>query len=128
MKKEKEAEGKGGATSRLFREICFSVNTFLLSPFIDESQAKNTFNLALAIIGITYQQVYTLLLLVQITDHISFLRSLVSVLYRNRQKLLWTFLLLALLIYMFAFIAFYAYPQFDQECMTLYHCYFLLIN
>ena len=47
---------------------------------------------------------------------------------KNRGKLLWTFLLLAVLIYVFAFIAFYAYPQFNHECMTLHHCYFLLIN
>jgi hypothetical protein len=59
---------------------------------------------------------------------VAFLKSLVSVMYRNRSKLLWTFLLLAVLIYVFAFIAFYAYPQFNDECMTLHHCYFLLIN
>ena len=65
-------------------EICFTVNTFLLSPFIDEDQAKNTVTLILAVIGIFYQQVYTVLLLVQIVDRIDFLRSLVTVLYRNR--------------------------------------------
>lgn len=82
----------------------------------------------LATIGIIYQQVYIVLLLVQIVDRVNFLKSLVSVMNKNRAKLLWTFLLLAVLIYVFAFIAFYAYPQFNQECMTLHHCYFLLIN